>query len=134
MSDGQPRVTAGLVTRGRRASLIVLLLASCGALASCAHVAPQASERVTAKDLVGRPALFDGRLVNVAGRITAIQLDAGARPAYSFSVDDGTQRVTVSARGIPACHAGAPVTVEGWFRAGAGPGFGHIEAITVACR
>lgn len=113
----------------RRLACIVVLL-----LASCTLVDTQASEQVTAKDLIARPARFSDRLVNLSGRATAARLNPGTRPTYSFSLDDGTQLVTVVARGAPGCQLRQDVTVEGWFRAPRGPGFGHVEALSVVCR
>jgi hypothetical protein len=110
------------------ACLVVLFLAS------CTLVDTQASEHVTAKDLLATPARFNNRLVNVSGRATAARLAPGMSPTYTFSLDDGTQRVEVVARGAPACQATDRVTVEGWFRASPGVGFGRVEAISVVCR
>ncbi len=103
-------------------------------LGACTLVDSNASEQVTAKDLVVNPARFSGRLVRLSGQTTAAGLRGGVVPTYSFSLDDGTQRVEVVARGVPACQPTQRVTVEGWFRAPTAPGFGHIEAISVTCR
>lgn len=114
---------------GRGLTYLVVLL-----LSSCTLAGTQASVPVTAKDLIAYPTRFDGRLINLSGQATATRLNPGMRPTYSFSLDDGTQRVTVVARGVPACQPGQRVTVEGWFRASPGSSLGHIEAISVDCR
>ncbi len=103
-------------------------------LGACTLVDSNASEQVTAKDLLANPARFSGRLVRLSGRATAAGLRGGMVPTYNFSLDDGTQLVDVVARGAPTCQPTQRVTVEGWFRASTAPGFGHIEAISVTCR
>jgi hypothetical protein len=103
-------------------------------LGGCALAEPVASERVTVKDLVATPARFDGRRVSLSGQASAARVFPGLTPTYGFSLDDGTQRVTVIARGAPICPVGGRVTVEGWFRGPTSPEWGHVEAISIVCR
>jgi hypothetical protein len=109
-------------------SLVLGLLVS-----GCVTVTESPSRAVKIGDLVSDPAAFDGKLVTVTGRVSAVEFRNGSRGKplrRVFTLNDESRVVRVVSTAGPTCGEGSVATVNGRFS----ERNGLVEATWVVCQ
>jgi hypothetical protein len=92
------------------------------------------------KAILADPARYDGQPVMLAGSVSRLDARVSRRgnPYYTFTLDDGSGRLTVFSFGRAPCPSPTRVTVDGEFRqvkkVGSHTFHDQVDARRVVCR